>query len=235
MLPPRVPWLRILQGSEALQQFAEVRVLGLQRFVAIGEGGGGTDFQAVVEAFDTFHFGDVADVDHHRQGAVELRDFQRQVGATGEQAGLWVSVVEIGQIGHGQRHQTAFVAAVEFADVGGCDGFQAGDGLGFSGVELIGLLAAARLLGRFQNWPIASATAEVAGERFVGFMGIGLVTVLLQREQRHHETGGAKAALRTVALDHGFLHAVQLTFVLEVFNADELFAVQGRNERQARS
>jgi len=37
-----------------------------------------------------------------------------------------------------------------------------------------------------------------------------------------------------VALDHGFLHAVQFALVLEVFDADELFAVQRRNERQAR-
>ena len=36
-----------------------------------------------------------------------------------------------------------------------------------------------------------------------------------------------------MALDHGLLHAVQLTLVLEVFNADQLFAVQRRHERQA--
>ncbi|MNN33529.1 hypothetical protein D3C81_1472910 [compost metagenome] len=40
--------------------------------------------------------------------------------------------------------------------------------------------------------------------------------------------------MRAVALDHGFLHAVQFTFVLEVFDADQLLAVQGRHEGQAR-
>ncbi len=40
--------------------------------------------------------------------------------------------------------------------------------------------------------------------------------------------------MRTVALHHGLLHAVQLALVLEVFDADQLFAVQRRHERQAR-
>lgn len=37
-----------------------------------------------------------------------------------------------------------------------------------------------------------------------------------------------------MALDHGLLHAVQLALVLEVFHGDQLFAVQGRDKRQAR-
>ncbi|MNV21148.1 hypothetical protein D3C71_1120760 [compost metagenome] len=223
-----------LQGREAVQQFTEVRVLGVQGLVAIGQGRGGADFQAIVKAVDALHLGDVADVDHHRQGAVELRDFQRQVRTAGQQAGLWISVVEIGQIGHGQRHQAALVAAVQFPDVGRRDGFEASNGFGFTGIELIRFFTAAGLLGGFQNRPVAGAAAEVAGQRFVSLGMIRCIAVLLQGKQRHHETGSAEAALRAVALDHGFLHAVQFAFVLEVFNADELFAVQRRNERQAR-
>ncbi|KWV87954.1 hypothetical protein PFLmoz3_02338 [Pseudomonas fluorescens] len=60
----------------------------------------------------------------------------------------------------------------------------------------------------------------------MGFLAVGGIAVLLQGKQRHHETWGTKAALRTVALDHGLLHAVQLALVLEVFDADQLFAVQ---------
>lgn len=37
---------------------------------------------------------------------------------------------------------------------------------------------------------------------------------------------GVQAALRPVAFDHGLLHAVQLTLVLQVFDADQLFAMQ---------
>jgi hypothetical protein len=36
-----------------------------------------------------------------------------------------------------------------------------------------------------------------------------------------------------VALGHGFLHAVQLALVLEVFDADQLLAVQRRHKGQA--
>ncbi len=37
-----------------------------------------------------------------------------------------------------------------------------------------------------------------------------------------------------MAIDHRLLDAVQLALVLEVFDADQLLAVQGRNEGQAR-
>ncbi|MCY1454141.1 hypothetical protein D9M71_711830 [compost metagenome] len=66
-----------------MQQLAEVRVVAGQGFVAVGERGGGADLDAVVEHLDAFHLFDMSDVDHHRQLAVELGDFQRQVGAAG--------------------------------------------------------------------------------------------------------------------------------------------------------
>ena len=68
----------------------------------------------------------------------------------------------------------------------------------------------------------------------MGLMGFGIGTVFLQRKQRHHKARGTKTALRAVAVDHCLLHAVQLALMLEVFNADQLFAMQGANERQAR-
>lgn len=37
-----------------------------------------------------------------------------------------------------------------------------------------------------------------------------------------------------MAIGHGFLHAVQLALVLETFDADQLLAMQGGDERQAR-
>ncbi len=41
MLPPRRALVADLQGGEALQQLAEVRVFVMQCGVAVGEGGGG--------------------------------------------------------------------------------------------------------------------------------------------------------------------------------------------------
>nr|GFD05567.1 hypothetical protein [Tanacetum cinerariifolium] len=52
-------------------------------------------------------------------------------------------------------------------------------------------------------------------------------------KQRHHEARRTETALRTVALDHGLLHAVQFALVLEVFDADQLLAVQRCHEGQA--
>ena len=70
-------------------------------------------------------------------------------------------------------------------------------------------------LGGLQDGPVAGAAAQVARHRLLGPQppdasrrrgGAGLV---VQREQRHHETGSAEAALRAVALEHGLLRRVQ--------------------------
>ena len=58
-----------------MQQGAEVGVLVVQGAVAVGERGCGADFQVAGGLLDAFEFGDVAHVDHHRQGLVELGDF----------------------------------------------------------------------------------------------------------------------------------------------------------------
>lgn len=101
-------------------------------------------------------------------------------------------------------------------------------------IELVRQALRARLLGGGQNRAVAGAATQVAGRGFVGLMGIGFAAVLLQGKQRHHKAGGTKAALRAMTLDHRLLHAVQLPLMLEVFDADQLLAVQRRHERQAR-
>ncbi len=101
-------------------------------------------------------------------------------------------------------------------------------------IELVRQALRARLLGGGQNRAITGTTTQVAGQGFVGLMGIGFAAVLLQGKQRHHKAGGTKAALRAMTLDHRLLHAVQLPLMLEVFDADQLLAVQRRHERQAR-
>ncbi len=121
-----------------------------------------------VADFYFLHVGDLADVDHHRQFAVELGDFQGQVGATGQQAGVRVGAVDFGQVGHRQRRQAALVATVQLGGFAGLDGFQLGNGFGFARVELVRLLAAAGLFGGFEDRSVAGAATEVAGQGFVG-------------------------------------------------------------------
>ncbi len=217
-----------------MQQGAEVRVFLVQRAVAVGERGGGADFQVAGGLLDALELGHMADVDHHRQGLVELGDFQGQVGTAGQQPRLGVRAVQVGQVGDGQRHQAAFVAAVQLASLGWRDGLEAADCLRLLGIELVAAGLAATLLGSIEDRPVAGAAAQVAGQGLLGLVQVGAAAVLLQGEQRHDEAGGAEAALRAMAIGHGLLHAVQLALVLETLDADQLLAVQRRNEGQAR-
>lgn len=114
-----------------------------------------------------------------------------------------------------------------------CDGLELGDGLRLGGVKLVGLLSAARLPGGIQDRPVAGATAQIASHGLQGLGLVEVVAVLLQGEHRHHEARGTEAALRAVAVNHGLLDAVQLSLVLQVFDGDELLAVQGGDEGQA--
>lgn len=145
---------------------------------------------------------------------MELGHFQRQVGAPGQQTCLGVRAVQVGQIGHGQRHQAAFVATVELAGLGRGDGLEAADGLRLLRIELVAAGLAAALLGGVEDRSVAGAAAQVAGQGFLGLVQVMTLTVLLQGEQRHHETWGAEATLRAMAVGHGLLHAVQLAWCL---------------------
>jgi len=210
-------------------------VLGIERGIGISQGNGGADFNAIGEVLDALHLGHVADVDHHRQRAMKLGDLQRQIGTACQQPGLGLGLVEFGQVADGQGQQAAFIAAVEFAGLAWGDCLELGDGCAVPGIELIRLLPGACLFGSRQYGPVARAATEVAGKCLVGLMAISLAAaVFLQGEQRHHKTRGAKAALRAVAVDHRPLHAVQLALVFQVFDADQLFAVQCRDKGQAR-
>ncbi|MNN95711.1 hypothetical protein D3C81_2145600 [compost metagenome] len=84
-----------------MQQLAEVRVFAAQGVVAVGQRCSSTDFQMLCLRVDALEFGDVADINHHRQGFVELGDFQCQVSTAGEQARFWVRAVQVGKVGHG--------------------------------------------------------------------------------------------------------------------------------------
>ncbi len=176
-------------------------------------------------------------MDHHRQLAMELGDLQGQVGAAGEQPRLRIGGIQLGQLSDRQRRQAALLAVAEFGRFTRRDALQLGDGLGFAGIELVRLLSTAGLFGGFEDRAIAGAAAEVAGQGFVGLVWIvglhAVAAILLQGEQAHDEAGSTEAALRAVAIDHRLLDAVQLTLMLEVFDGDQLLAVQGADEGQA--
>src|SRR6185436_2200263 len=58
--------------------------------------------------------------------------------------------------------------------------------------------------------------------------------VLVGRPERHHEAGGAEAALRAVARHHRLLHRMERAFsALQVLHREERLAVERRQELDA--
>ncbi len=86
---------------------------------------------------------------------------------------------------------------------------------------------------RLEDRPVASAAAEVAGELIAearpGRGGAGVVG----GEQAHDDAGRAKAALRPVMVDHRLLHRVKLLAVRQVFDRDQLGAVELPEQQNA--
>ncbi len=105
---------------------------------------------------------------------MKLGDLQRQVGAAGQQASLGVGIVEVGQVGHGQRHQATFVATVELARLGRRNGFEACNRLGLAAVELIlGLLPQQAWFGPLPESGDSRCSGRGCRQGFVGFLGVG--------------------------------------------------------------
>src|SRR5438105_2110782 len=82
---------------------------------------------------------------------------------------------------------------------------------------------------------IAGAAAQVARQRVVDIAPSRPARRLVEREQRHHEAGRAKAALRAVALDHRLLHRMQsAVLAAQAFDGDKRLAVERWHELDAR-
>ncbi len=166
-----------------------VRYSAFQRFVAVGEGSGGADF----------------DTGHRNLDASFPRRCRRRSSPAGwnwamapdrcrqRQPRLWISVVEVGQIGDSQRHQAALVATVQFADIRSDDSSDE-QCVRFAGIRtLIRLLAATG----YRQPPAGSqCNGRVAGRCFVGF-GDRVHRCSLQGEQRHDEPGVQKPHCRS--------------------------------------
>ncbi|MNM82598.1 hypothetical protein D3C81_946310 [compost metagenome] len=100
-------------------------------------------------------------------------------------------------------------------------------------VEGIRLPVRAGPLGSGEDRPVAGAAAQVAGQRIDRLRAVVPLAALVQGKQRHHEAGGTEAALAAMAVGHRLLHAVQMTGLAEILDAEQLLAVQRGNEGQA--
>src|SRR3989441_4316931 len=79
-------------------------------------------------------------------------------------------------------------------------------------------LRARRVLDRLDDVHVASAAAEVAGDR-LPYLELARVRVRRdERGRRHHHSRRAEAALETVLLVEAFLHRVQLAILLETLD-----------------
>jgi len=90
--------------------------------------------------------------------------------------------------------------------------------------------------GGIDDRAVAGAAAQIARQGIVDLAAAGPCAILLEihAPQGHDETGRAKAALGTVALDHGLLHRVQGAIVLlQVLHRKQGLAVERGNELDA--
>ena len=99
--------------------------------------------------------------------------------------------------------------------------------------EPVGGRAVAGLERRREYRAIAGASAEIAGE-LVTEPAVGLRRArMVGGEQAHHDPGRAEAALRGMVVDHRLLQRMQLAARGEVFNRDELCAVELAQKQNA--
>src|SRR5436190_458872 len=87
---------------------------------------------------------------------------------------------------------------------------------------------------RVDDRTITGAATEVAGQRIVDGAPRWTFRRFVQREQRHHEAGRAKAALRCVTFDERLLDRMQRAVVaFQALGGDELLAVERWHELNA--
>ena len=99
--------------------------------------------------------------------------------------------------------------------------------------ELVGAGIARGLQSGGDDGAVAGAAAEVAAEIGENRAARCVWRVLIQREHRHNEAGSAKAALRTVLFDERALHRVEFAIRREVFDREQLLAVERADKRDA--
>ena len=81
--------------------------------------------------------------------------------------------------------------------------------------------------------PVAGAAAEIAGQRVVDGLVLGLLAALLERIQRHHDPRRAEPALARIRLDHRFLERVEPAILRQPLDCDQRLAGELRHRHQA--
>lgn len=87
---------------------------------------------------------------------------------------------------------------------------------------------------RSDDWSVSGTTTQIPGQRVINLPAVGIRVGLVQREQRHYETRRAKAALRSMVVDHGSLYGMQpATSRRQALDRNQLFAIERRQELDA--
>src|SRR5581483_12302578 len=73
--------------------------------------------------------------------------------------------------------------------------------------------------------PVARATAEIAGERVMNGLEIGLLAAPSEGIGRHHEARRAETALRGIALGQDALHGMDAILAAQAFDRPYRLAV----------
>ncbi len=211
-----------------------------ERGAQFGKGGGGADHQCPVLDLAAPQLRHPADADQVLEARQALGDVQSEVGAPGHQLGPGVAAAQLDQCrqagggvetGSGRRRQAGVAAAVHGQDrIPGRISQAPGRVPG--GVRLP--LLDHRLLAGRHDRAVSGAAAEVAGQRLKYRRSRRRLPSLMgvQGNQRHHDAGGAKAALGGVLFDHGLLHGVARG-LLERFQSDQVTAVQAADQGDA--
>ena len=176
-------------------------------------------------------FGDLLDRDQLRQHFQLLGDFQRQIGAAGDQTSIRIGRQQAAQFTQLDRRVEALALVVLQA---GRSGTGRGELPGRRRLEQRSTIPVLHRVHQgapasLDNRPITGATAEVAGQRFHQLMLAGAAVLagdlLVQANHRHDEARRTESALRAAAFDHRGLHRMGV-ISLQGINADQMFTVQ---------
>ncbi len=142
---------------------------------------------------DLLQLGAAVQKGHLGQGAQVFRDPQADIRRPGNQCGVRIGHVPLGQI----------------VDGFGLDHIALGCGRCVRQQEVCQMRRRGQILGRLgraQNGDVAGAATQVSGQR----CGVIRIPVQMRRRHRGHKPGRAKSALAAVMFDHRLLHRVHV-------------------------
>ena len=217
-----------LHGAEAAQECGQGRVFCAERSGAVSQRHGRADVQVAGGGAQAVEFFDAADADERVERPQFLGDFQRQVGAAGDQP-------RAGQVAQQASQFPRRLRQVEVARarLAAAQAFELARLRFFGAAELVRGRGAGGLGRGVDNRAVAGAAAEVAGEVVFDDVARGggnfarfpvrarfRMPIFIQRKQRHHEPRRAESALRGVVFDQRALHRVECAVLRQVFDAD---------------